>query len=131
MSRGDTILLSQVRDAAPLFAALGDETRFRLLARLSAEGPCSGASLRATSRLSRQATTKHLAVLAEAGLVRSRREGRDRVWELSSKRLADAQHYLDRISKQWDDALDRLKKLVEPPVREIAWHGASLRHMKP
>lgn len=104
---------SQVKDAVPLFAALGDETRFRLLSRLSAEGPRSGASLRATSRLSRQATTKHLAVLAEAGLVRSRREGRDRVWELAPKRLAEAQHYLDRISKQWDDALDRLKKLVE------------------
>src|SRR5262245_24630263 len=113
MSRADTIPASHVRDAVPLFAALGDATRFRLLARLSAEGPRSGASLRATSRLSRQATTKHLAVLAEAGLVRSRRAGRDRVWELEPRRLADAQQYLDRISKQWDGALARLKRLVE------------------
>ncbi|MFT3773464.1 MAG: metalloregulator ArsR/SmtB family transcription factor [Minicystis sp.] len=113
MSRADSIHAAQVRDAVPIFAALGDETRFRLLARLSAEGPRSGADLRETTKLSRQATTKHLAVLAEAGLVRSRRAGRDRVWELSPKRLAEAQQYLDRISKQWDDALGRLKKFVE------------------
>lgn len=104
---------ADVRDAAPLFAALGDETRFRLLARLSAEGPRSGASLRATSRLSRQATTKHLAVLAEAGLVRSRRDGRDRVWEIAPRRITDAQRYLDAISTQWDEALARLKTFVE------------------
>ena len=113
MSRADSIAAAQVRDAVPLFAALGDETRFRLLARLSSDGPRSGKSLRATSRLSRQATTKHLAVLEEAGLVRSRRDGRDRVWELSPRRLADAQQYLDRISRHWDDALLRLKKFVE------------------
>jgi DNA-binding transcriptional ArsR family regulator len=113
MSRASGLAPSQVRDAAPLFAALGDETRFRLLARLSADGPRSGASLLATSRLSRQATTKHLAVLAKAGLVRSTRMGRDRVWELAPERLDDAHRYLDRISKQWDEALDRLKKLVE------------------
>lgn len=113
MSRADSLAAAQVSDAVPLFAALGDETRFRLLARLSAEGPRSGKSLLATSRLTRQATTKHLAVLAEAGLVRSRRDGRDRVWELAPDRLADAHRYLDRISKQWDLALARLAKLVE------------------
>jgi DNA-binding transcriptional ArsR family regulator len=113
MSRADAIPVSQLRDAVPLFAALGDETRFRLLARLSSHGPASGASLLATTKLTRQATTKHLAVLEEAGLVRSHRDGRDRVWELEPKRLADAQHYLERISKQWDDALDRLRNLVE------------------
>jgi DNA-binding transcriptional ArsR family regulator len=85
----------------------------RSAARLSSDGPRSGASLLATSRLSRQATTKHLAVLAKAGLVRSTRMGRDRVWELAPERLDDAHRYLDRISKQWDEALDRLKKLVE------------------
>lgn len=113
MSRASPVAAAEVRDAAPLFAALGDETRFRLLAQLSASGPRSTASLRATSRVSRQATTKHLAVLAEAGLVRSRRDGRDRVWELEPKRIADAHGHLDRISRQWDEALERLKKLVE------------------
>lgn len=113
MSRAEPVAASKVRDAVPLFAALGDETRFRLLARLSVEGPKSGASLLATSGLTRQATTKHLAILEEAGLVRSRREGRDRVWELEPKRIAEAQRYLDLISKQWDEALDRLKRFVE------------------
>ena len=113
MSRASAIASSQVRDAAPLFAALGDETRLRLLVRLSSGGPGSIARLRATSQVSRQAITKHLEVLSEAGLVRSSRRGRERIWELEPKRLGDAHAYLDRISRQWDDALDRLKKFVE------------------
>jgi len=47
------------------------------------------------------------------GLVRSHRRGRERIWELEPKRLAQAHEYLDRISSQWDDALERLKKFVE------------------
>jgi len=113
MSRADAALSAQVRDAAPLFAALGDETRFHLLVRLSTRGPGSIASLRGGSSVSRQAITKHLVVLSEAGLVRSSRRGRERIWELAPKRLSDAHQYLDRISKQWDDALDRLKRFVE------------------
>jgi DNA-binding transcriptional ArsR family regulator len=100
-------------DAAPLFAALGDETRFRLLARLSSGGPGSITSLGATLPVSRQAITKHLAVLSDAGLVRSRRRGRERIWQLEPKRLSDAHQYLDRISQQWDSALERLRKHVE------------------
>lgn len=113
MSRAEAVALSRARDAAPLFAALGDETRFRLVARLSSGGPESTASLGAASLVSRQAITKHLGVLADAGLVRSSRDGRDRVWELVPGRLTDAQQHLDRISRQWDEALSRLKKLVE------------------
>ena len=104
---------SRVRDAAPLFAALGDETRLHLLFRLSSGGPGSITHLSADTPVSRQAITKHLQVLSEAGLVRSSRRGREHVWDLEPKRLADAHRYLDRISQQWDDALDRLKKLVE------------------
>lgn len=103
----------RVRDAAPLFAALGDETRLRLLSRLSSGGPGSIAHLSADAPVSRQAITKHLRVLSQAGLVRSTRRGRERVWDLEPKRLADAHRYLDRISRQWDDALDRLKRFVE------------------
>lgn len=112
MSRADA-LSTQAREAAPLFAALGDETRFRLLVRLSTEGPGSIASLRGRSQVSRQAITKHLVVLGEAGLVRSSRRGRERIWELEPRRLADAHEYLDRISRQWDDALERLRRFVE------------------
>ncbi|MGN6109594.1 MAG: ArsR/SmtB family transcription factor [Kofleriaceae bacterium] len=112
MSRAEATA-AQVRDAAPLFAALGDETRLRLLFRLSAGGPASIARLSAHARVSRQAITKHVDVLAEAGLVRTKRHGRERICELAPQRIASAHAYLDRISQQWDDALARLKAFVE------------------
>lgn len=113
MSTASAVAPAQVRDAAPLFAALGDETRLWLLVRLSTGGPASIARLRARSPVSRQAITKHLAILSEVGLVRSFRRGREHIWELTPRRLADAHKHLDRIARQWDDALDRLKQHVE------------------
>ena len=77
----------RVMDAAPLFAALGDETRLRLIHRLSSGGPGSITQLSAKSAVSRQAITKHLRVLADAGLVRSTRRGREQVWDLALDRL--------------------------------------------
>jgi DNA-binding transcriptional ArsR family regulator len=65
------------------------------------------------SKLTRQAITKHLRVMEEAGLVRSQRHGRESVWQLEQRRLRDARHYLRVISKQWDEALDRLRNFVE------------------
>lgn len=108
-----TLAGAQVRDAAPLFAALGDETRLRLVHRLSSEGPRSIAHLSSNARVSRQAITKHLRVLSDAGLVRGARRGREVIWDLEPKRLAEAHMYLERISAQWDAALGRLKALVE------------------
>ncbi|HMJ16731.1 MAG TPA: metalloregulator ArsR/SmtB family transcription factor [Polyangiaceae bacterium] len=113
MSRSDAISPAQVRDAAPLFAALGDETRLRLLARLSAGAPLSITRLSTRSLVTRQAVTKHLEVLSEAGLVQSSKQGRERLWQLEPKRLEEAHAHLDRISRQWDEALDRLKAFVE------------------
>jgi DNA-binding transcriptional ArsR family regulator len=113
MSAASTIGAAQVQDAAPLFAALGDETRLRLLLRLAASGPESITHLSTESAVSRQAITKHLDVLAKAGLVRGGRRGREHIWELEPKRFSEAREYLDRISRQWDDALDRLKRFVE------------------
>ncbi|MGH7604329.1 MAG: ArsR/SmtB family transcription factor [Gemmatimonadaceae bacterium] len=113
MSPVSAISGSQVRDAAPLFAALGDDTRLKLIIRLSSGGPGSITQLSAKSSVSRQAVTKHLNVLSKAGLVRSARRGRERVWDLEPRRLVDAQEYLDRISRQWDEALGRLRKFVE------------------
>jgi DNA-binding transcriptional ArsR family regulator len=99
--------------SAPIFAALGDATRLRLVARLGAGGPLSIVRLTAGSRLTRQAITKHLVVLADAGLVRGTRRGRERLWRLEPGRLEETRRYLDLISKQWDDALGRLKAYVE------------------
>ena len=113
MSPAETIPSGQVRAAAPLFAALGDETRLRLLVRLSTGGPLSIKRLSARSAVTRQAITKHLEVLAGAGLVRDRWEGRERIWEFAPQRLDAAHEILQRISRQWDDALARLKKFVE------------------
>ena len=113
MSRASASSAARVREAAPLFAALGDETRLRLITRLSAGGPGSITQLSAKSDVSRQAITKHLRVLSDAGLVRSTRRGREQVWDLEPRRLADAHAYLDRISQQWDEALERLRSFVE------------------
>ena len=113
MSQPEPLAPFQVRDAAPLFAALGDQTRLQLLLRLSTGGPASIARLSSTARVSRQAITKHLQVLAEAGLVSTSRQGRERVCELKPGRLADAHECLALISTLWDEALDRLKMLVE------------------
>ena len=104
---------AQPGSAAPIFAALGDETRLALVLRLSARGPGSIAQLAETAAVSRQAVTKHLKVLSDAGLVRGDRRGREHIWALQPKRLADAQAYLDAISRQWDDALGRLRSFVE------------------
>lgn len=99
--------------SAPVFAALGDETRLRLVSRLCEEGPQSIARLTAGADVTRQAITKHLHVLEGAGLVRGTRDGRESVWELEPRRLVEARRHLDAISRQWDEALERLKDLVE------------------
>jgi DNA-binding transcriptional ArsR family regulator len=100
-------------DAAPVFAALGDPTRLRVVARLCAHGPLSIARLSDGSNVTRQAITKHLHALADGGLVRARRHGREQIWELEPGRLALAHRWLDQISEQWDAAIGRLKAFVE------------------
>ncbi|MFT7463163.1 MAG: DNA-binding transcriptional ArsR family regulator [Pseudohongiellaceae bacterium] len=104
---------ARVLDAAPLFAALGDVTRLGLVVRLAAGGPESIAGLSASAHVSRQAITKHLHVLSDAGLAHSFRRGRQQIWELRPDRLGEAHDYLDRIGVQWDAALERLKTFVE------------------
>ena len=102
-----------LRASAPVFAALGDETRLRLVARLCDDGPQSIARLTDGSGVTRQAVTKHLRVLADAGLVKGSRDGRESLWELEPARLEDARRYLDVISKRWDEAILRLRDFVE------------------
>lgn len=104
--------------AAPVFAALGDATRLALLDRLSVAGPQSITRLTAGSPLTRQAVTKHLHVLAGAGLVRDVRRGREHLWQLDPEGLDDARRSLDQISRQWDHALARLKAFVEEAPEE-------------
>ena len=100
-------------EAAPVFAALGDETRMRLVARLCGGGPMSIAKLTAGFPISRQAITKHLRVMEGAGLVQCAQSGRERVWQLEPRRLDAARRHLVEISARWDHALARLKRFVE------------------
>ena len=99
--------------SAPLFAALGDPTRLQVVSRLSARGPQSISELAEEASVTRQAVTKHLNVLADAGLVRGFRRGREHVWELRPDQLEEARRVLDLISRRWDEALERLRALVE------------------
>jgi DNA-binding transcriptional ArsR family regulator len=113
MSRKRSAAAARLHDSAPVFAALGDPTRLRLVARLCAEGPLSITRLSEGAGVSRQAITKHLYALATAGLARNARSGREQIWELEPRRLEIARRCLDHISDQWDVALGRLKALVE------------------
>ena len=96
-----------------MFAALGDATRLSLLTELSDGQPRSIARLSANTRLTRQAVAKHLHVLEGAGLVSSRRVGRESRFAYRPESVVTASAFLDTVSAQWDDALARLRAFVE------------------
>jgi DNA-binding transcriptional ArsR family regulator len=102
-----------VKTPASVFAALGDETRLSVLTKLCNGVPQSISRLTAGTNLSRQAVTKPLRVLANAGVVRSVRVGRESLFELEPLPIEEVREYLDQISRQWDDALARLKAHIE------------------
>ena len=104
---------SVAEHSAPVFQALADPTRLRLVSSLSERGPQSITGLTRGTRLTRQAITKHLRVLAGAGLVRGERLGRESRWELEPEGLEAARQYLEMVSERWDEALGRLRTLVE------------------
>jgi len=102
-----------LQNFAPLFAALGDEMRLRLVAALCVGGAMSITQLTSGTDISRQAITKHLGVLAAAGLVRDLKVGRERLWEFEPTQLDEARRSLELIGQQWDHALAKLKFAVE------------------
>jgi DNA-binding transcriptional ArsR family regulator len=99
--------------AAPVFAALGDATRLSLLSRLCGGDPQSIAQLTRGTGLTRQGVSKHLAILEQAGVIAGERVGRECRYAVRPAVLTEASHYLDRASRQWDDAIGRLKLLAE------------------
>ena len=113
MSRNRGAAALRTAEAVPVFAALGDATRLGLLRRLSADGPLSITRLSEGTGVTRQAITRHLHALADAGLVRNARRGREQVFELEPRRVAKARQYLDQVAAQWDAAATRLKTFVE------------------
>jgi DNA-binding transcriptional ArsR family regulator len=102
-----------LQSCAPTFAALGDEVRLRLIAALCVGGAMSITQLTSGTEITRQAVTKHLNVLAAAGLVRDVKVGRERLWELETTQLDEARRSLEMIAQQWDHALAKLKLAVE------------------
>lgn len=101
------------RAPAPVFAALGDETRLALVAKLCGGDPHSISQLARGSMLTRQAITKHLRVLENVGMVHSVRSGRESLFEFDPEPIEEMKKYLDRVSELWDQALGRLKSFVE------------------
>jgi DNA-binding transcriptional ArsR family regulator len=89
------------QEVATIFAALGDPTRLRLVAVLCAGGAFSIAQLTANTLLTRQAVTKHLQVLAGAGVVHDVKVGRERLWQLQPARLEEARRTLEIIGRHW------------------------------
>ena len=112
-SRRAVEIATRPKACAPVFAALGDETRLRLVAKLSAGRPQSISQLTRGSRLTRQAIAKHLRVLESAGVVRCARAGRESRFEFNPRPMVGLRDYLDSVSEQWDQALARLKAFVE------------------
>ena len=98
---------------APVFAALGDETRLSLVAKLSSGEPRSISQLTEGTRLTRQAITKHLRVLEGAGVVHSVRSGRQNLFAFEPGPIEEVRTYLDSVSQRWDQALARLRSYVE------------------
>ena len=111
---------AELAHAAPIFAALGDKTRLHIVSQLCRSGPLSIARLTVDSDVSRQAVSKHLLALEEAGLVGSDRQGRERIWQIHTRQLAEARRCLDEISDQWDGALHRLRAMVEETTESPA-----------
>jgi DNA-binding transcriptional ArsR family regulator len=111
--RNRSSVTSKRRAHATVFAALGDETRLLLVAKLSGAQPRSISYLTDGSRLTRQAITKHLRVLERVKIVRSVRLGRESLFELNPAPMEEIKKYLDQVSEQWDQALARLRSFVE------------------
>jgi DNA-binding transcriptional ArsR family regulator len=98
---------------APLFDALGDANRLRIIMRLCDLGPSSTSQVTQVIPVTRQAASKHLQLLESAGLVTSARRGRERVWTVQTEPLAQASDYLTQLSRRWDTAVERLRAFVE------------------
>jgi DNA-binding transcriptional ArsR family regulator len=110
---GFPVIAQSSEALANIFAALGDPTRLKLIALLCAGGAFSIAQLTASTEISRQGVTKHLQVLADAGVVRDVKLGRERLWQLEPARIEEAKRTLEVIGRQWELALGKLKAFAE------------------
>ena len=100
---------------APVFDALGDPNRLRMVIWLCDKGPCSTSAVSQSITATRQATSKHLELLQAAGVVCSVKRGRERIWQVRPESLTAASDYLNTLSRRWDQRVDRLRAFVEDP----------------
>jgi DNA-binding transcriptional ArsR family regulator len=107
--------VAQAPPVGPVFQALGDPNRLRLISRLCDGGPSSTTEVTDAVSVSRQAVTKHLLMLQAAGLVGSHRHGRERIWEVRTEPLGQASDYLTQLSGRWDRVIERLRAFLETP----------------
>lgn len=96
-----------------VFDALGDPTRRRLFDVVAAAGPITATELAGDLPVTRQAVSKHLRVLADAGLVAASRSGRENRYEVVPAALDDARTWLDTVGRRWDDRLAALQRHLE------------------
>lgn len=102
--------------AASVFFALGDDTRLSVVHKLGTLGAQSATALSLGAQVTRQAIAKHLRVLEGAGLVTHEKHGREVLYVLESARLDEARGFLEQIALSWDQAIGRLRDLVEEPA---------------
>ena len=105
--------IAAARKLAPTLAALGDPVRLGIVLKLGKGGPLPTITLQDGTGVTRQAVSKHLRLLEDAGLVTSERDGRDRLWRIEAGRVAELGQMLDRLSAQWDARIERLRAFVE------------------
>jgi DNA-binding transcriptional ArsR family regulator len=97
------------RDPDYVFDALGDRTRRRLVVQLGSLGAATPTQLAQHLPISRQAVSKHLDTLAEAGLVSFERHGRETVYRLTPERFTDAVSWIAQVGAEWDSRLAALR----------------------
>jgi DNA-binding transcriptional ArsR family regulator len=100
--------------AGAVFAALADDTRRSLLSSIAASGGATATELAAASSITRQAIAKHLAVLAEAGLVTSIRAGRETRYRVVPGSLRPASDWIGATDTAWSRRLGRLRQHLAP-----------------
>ncbi|HEX3814777.1 MAG TPA: helix-turn-helix transcriptional regulator [Mycobacteriales bacterium] len=99
--------------AGPVLTALADPTRRQLLDRLAAHGETTATVLSAELPVSRQALVKHLSVLENVGLVRSRRDGRERRYAVRPEQLVDTARWMNDVADRWSTRLDAIRRIAE------------------
>jgi DNA-binding transcriptional ArsR family regulator len=96
-----------------LWAAIADPSRRRVLDLLVERGEASASSLAGLVPFSRQAVSKHLVVLEQAGLLSRRKLGREVLYQVDAARLDQATRAMTEVARQWDRRLDTIKRLAE------------------